>query len=69
MCRPATQAKPVPPGAARPVMGLPRFPVWLMAGLPVLLTMAIYWPATRCDFANTDDDINVTANVQVQRVM
>jgi tetratricopeptide (TPR) repeat protein len=38
-----------------------------MAGLLVLVTMALYWPATRCDFASLDDDLHVTANVQVQK--
>ena len=38
-----------------------------MAVLLVLVTMALYWPATRCDFVNFDDDINVTANVHVQK--
>jgi Tfp pilus assembly protein PilF len=37
-----------------------------MAGLLVLGTMALYWPATRCDFVNYDDDLYVTANVHVQ---
>jgi tetratricopeptide (TPR) repeat protein len=38
-----------------------------MAGLLVLGTMALYWPATRCDFVNFDDDLYVTANVHVQK--
>jgi tetratricopeptide (TPR) repeat protein len=42
-------------------------PAWLIAILLVLLTIAIYWPATRCDFFNTDDPVNVTANVQVRK--
>jgi tetratricopeptide (TPR) repeat protein len=67
MRRPAIQAKPAPTTTATPVMGLPRLPVWLIGVLLVLGTMAIYWPATRCDFVNTDDDVNVTANVQVQK--
>jgi tetratricopeptide (TPR) repeat protein len=33
----------------------------------VLVTMAVYWPATRCGFVNYDDDLHVTANVQVQK--
>ena len=42
-------------------------PVWLIALLLVLVTMALYWPTTRCDFVNYDDDLYVTANVQVQK--
>ncbi len=29
--------------------------------------MALYWPATRCDFVNADDDLHVTENAQVQK--
>jgi len=44
-----------------------RFPAWLpMAALLVLVTIAIYWPATRCDFINYDDKDYVTANLHVQ---
>ena len=57
MRRPATKAKPAPTRAATPVMARPRFPVWLMAVLLVLVTMALYWPATRYDFVNYDDDL------------
>ena len=41
-------------------------PCWLLAVLLVLATMALYWPATRCDFINYDDDWNLTENVHVQ---
>jgi tetratricopeptide (TPR) repeat protein len=47
-------------------MARPPLPAWLMAGLLALVTMAIYWPATRYDFVNYDDDHYVTANVHVQ---
>jgi hypothetical protein len=30
-------------------------PLWLMAVLLVLGTVAIYWPAMRCGFVNFDD--------------
>jgi tetratricopeptide (TPR) repeat protein len=39
---------------------------WLVAGLLMLATIAVYWPATRCNFINFDDDLYVTANVHVQ---
>ena len=42
------------------------FPVWLMAALLVLVTIAIYWPVMRHDFVNYDDNLYVTANVHVQ---
>ena len=32
----------------------------------VLVTIALYWPAMRCDFVNYDDQVYVTANVHVQ---
>ena len=40
--------------------------VWLVPLSLVLGTMALYWPATQCDFVTFDDDVYVTANVQVQ---
>ena len=65
MRRPVIQAKPAPPRAATPVKARPGLPLWLMAALLVLGTMALYWPTTRCDFINCDDDAAVTANVHV----
>ena len=32
-----------------------RIPRWLLAGLLMLVTLALYWPATRCDFSVIDD--------------
>jgi len=49
------------------MMTRPRLPVWLMAALLVLVTLATFWPATRGDFVNYDDGPHVTANVQVQK--
>ena len=43
-----------------------RFPVWLIAALLALVTIALYWPATRCDFINLDDPDYVTGNPHVQ---
>ncbi len=43
-----------------------RFPVWLVAALLVLVTVALYWPAMRCDFVNFDDPGYVTSNLHVQ---
>ena len=57
---------PISPRASAPVVAQPRFPVWLMAVLLVLVTMALYWPVTRYDFVNLDDPIFVTANAHVQ---
>jgi protein O-mannosyl-transferase len=67
MCRPATEATPAPTRAASPVTAWSLFPVWLLAVSLVLATMALYWPATWCDFVNFDDDLYLTANVQVQK--
>lgn len=47
-------------------MARSRLPVWLMAVLLALVTMALYWPATRSDFINLDDADAVTTNVHVQ---
>ena len=67
MRRPEATAQPVPPRPASPVRARPPLPAWLMAGLIALVTLALYWPATRCDFVNYDDADYVTANVQVQK--
>jgi hypothetical protein len=48
-------------------MARSRFPAWLMAALLALVTLALYWPATRHDFiSNYDDGFYVTSNVHVQ---
>jgi Flp pilus assembly protein TadD len=47
-------------------MARSRFQVWLLAVLLALLTMAVYWPATRHDFVDYDDNVYVTDNVHVQ---
>jgi protein O-mannosyl-transferase len=67
MRRPATQAKPAPRGATAPVRARPTLPKWPLFAMLVLVTIAIYWPATKCDFVNIDDNLHVTANVQVQK--
>jgi protein O-mannosyl-transferase len=40
---------------------------WLLAGLLVLVTLAVYWPATRGGFIAYDDNLLVTENPQVQK--
>jgi tetratricopeptide (TPR) repeat protein len=67
MRQPANQDKLVPSVAAAVMRAWPRLPVWLLAVMLVLVTMALYWPATRCDFVNLDDGLHVTSVVQVQR--
>ena len=62
----ATKSGPAPTGASAPIATRPRFPAWLMAMLLLLATIVLYWPATRHDFVNYDDDFYVTANVHVQ---
>jgi protein O-mannosyl-transferase len=61
-----TNPNPAPAGTSAPVMAGVHFPVWLMAALLALVTIAVYWPATRCDFVNYDDNIYVTENPHVQ---
>jgi tetratricopeptide (TPR) repeat protein len=51
---------------ATPVMAWSHLLAWLMATLLVLITIAIYWPAMRCDFVNYDDPDYVTENPHVQ---
>ena len=52
--------------AATSFMARSHFPVWLLAVLLALMTIALYWPATRHDFINYDDQTYVTENVPVQ---
>jgi Tfp pilus assembly protein PilF len=66
MRNPATKSEPAPTGASASFAARPRFPVWLMAMLLLLATIALYWPATRHDFVSLDDPDYVTANVHVQ---
>ena len=51
---------------AAPVTSPPRFSTWLLAAVLVLVTLALYWPATRCDFINYDDPDYVVENARVQ---
>jgi protein O-mannosyl-transferase len=67
MSRPASEVKPVSTKAATTVMGRRRLPVWLAAVMLVLMTIALYWPVTRCGFVKADDPENVTSVVQVQK--
>jgi tetratricopeptide (TPR) repeat protein len=52
--------------AATAVSAWPLLPVWLIAGLLVLVTIAVYWPATSHDFVNFDDPAYVIANPHVR---
>ena len=66
MGKPAPQSNPAPTRAATPAMVQPRFPAWLMAVMLMLVTIALYCPATGHDFVNYDDPDFVTANPHVQ---
>jgi protein O-mannosyl-transferase len=60
MRNPETESNPAP------VMAGLRFPVWLIAALLALVTIGLYWPATRCDFINYDDPFFVAENPHVR---
>ena len=66
MLRTAPESDSAPPRAATPVVAQPRLPVWLMAALLALVTIALYWPVTGYDFLNYDDPVFVTSNARVQ---
>ena len=66
MSMPATKSKPTPARAAIPVLARSHFPVWLMAVLLVLVTIALYWPVMRCGFINYDDPEFVYDNPHVR---
>src|SRR5208282_972454 len=63
---PTTKSKPDPTRAAIPIAARPHFPAWLMVALLVVVTIALYWPAMRCDFINYDDPDYVTANSHIR---
>ena len=56
MRKPAPKSNPAPTGALAPGRAQSRLSVWLMAVLLVLVTIALYWPATRHGFISYDDD-------------
>jgi len=64
MRKPAPKANPAPTMAAT-AMAQSRFPLWLIGGLLVLVTIALYWPATGHDFVNYDDKEYVLDNTHV----
>ena len=66
MSRPATKSNPAPTTASSGVRAWPRFLVWLMAVLLVLVTLTLYWPTTGFGFINYDDPQFVTSNAHVQ---
>ena len=60
------KAKQVSKRPATPAASQPRTPAWLLAAFLFLLTLALYWPALRCDFIIYDDPVYVTTNIHVQ---
>jgi len=67
MNTPATKVKPAPPDVRVLVSGWrPLAAPWLIGIVLALVTVALYWPATRCDYVNYDDDIYVRENPHVQ---
>ncbi len=66
MLRPVAKSNPAPTGTSTAFMPGSRFPVWLTVALLVLVTIAVYWLATRYDFVSLDDPEYVTENPHVQ---
>jgi Flp pilus assembly protein TadD len=63
---PSSRRKPKVKPATEVAAAEPLPIAWLLAGLLVLATLALYWPALQHGFVNYDDDRYVTANAQVQ---
>jgi len=66
MSRPAHKSKspnpqPPPRGSAHSYSA-----VWLLTTALVLVTLALYWPATSHEFINYDDPVHVTENMRIQ---
>ncbi len=51
-----TKSKPALPVASTPVTARSRLPVWLMAALLLLVTIALYWPLRRFELPTLDCD-------------
>jgi protein O-mannosyl-transferase len=66
MSRPAAKPSPTPK-IVRGKFAHPSVPLWFLAALLAFATTTVFWPATRYDFVNYDDDSYVTANAQVQK--
>lgn len=66
MSQPATKSESANQVASPPPPARWHFPAWLLALLLALATVAVFWPATRCDFISLDDPDYVTANPHVQ---
>ena len=66
MGKAATKSNATLTRVSRAVTVRSRFPVWLLAVSLVLVTIAVYWPATRCGFINFDDDLYVYQNAHLQ---
>ncbi|MGA2788395.1 MAG: hypothetical protein ABSF60_12790, partial [Verrucomicrobiota bacterium] len=66
MRRPETKSESAPMTMPAPVAVRSRFPIWLLPALLALVTIVLYWPATRCDFVNLDDSLYVAENPHVQ---
>jgi protein O-mannosyl-transferase len=64
MRKPAPKSNPAPPIACT-ARAQSRIPLWLIAGLLLLVTIALYWPATSHDFVNYDDRDYVLDNTHV----
>jgi protein O-mannosyl-transferase len=62
---PLEKSKLSPPSAPAPVRALWRIPAWLIPLLLVLLTLALYWPATSHDFVDYDDNVYMLENTHV----
>jgi len=66
MRKPETKSNAMPVNASVSVRARSRFPAWLLAVLLALATLALYWPAMRCNFIGFDDPDYVTENPHVQ---
>src|SRR5258708_105040 len=66
MNTPAIQSRPSSATTPASATIQSRIQAWIWAVALVLVTITLYWPATRCDFVNLDDDLYVTLNVHVQ---
>ena len=64
MDMPGSISEPVPPTRHAPAAGRP-VPTWVVAAALALVTLGLYWPATRAAFINYDDPDYVTQNPRV----
>ena len=65
MYSPETELQPASPGVPVPPPKRSTLSPWLLALILGLVTVALFWPATRCGFVDIDDTEYVVENAHI----